>query len=216
MDKPIPKMKKRPDGAGCADQLPQPTDGPQNPTPLQAIQRRCLDCCCGVASEVTNCTTLSCPLWPYRFGTDPFRARPRAGSQSSRGAVDKSPAGMMGAPDLPNREKQCSKGQISGQFQTQDAESQGRMGEPLQDTNGQFLAKISPEISTPLKAIRAHCLWCMCGDRAAVAECCSSMCPVHAFRSGKNPNHARTLSPDDALERVGRFGPGRKNDGGER
>jgi len=43
---------------------------------------------------------------------------------------------------------------------------------------------------TPLKAIRAHCLWCMGGDGehrpfALVRECDSAICPLVPFREGK-------------------------------
>ena len=30
------------------------------------IKAKCLDCCCWQRIEITNCTTLACPLWPYR------------------------------------------------------------------------------------------------------------------------------------------------------
>lgn len=37
-------------------------------SPLKAIRAKCLDCCCGQASEVKNCQIKRCPLWEYRFG----------------------------------------------------------------------------------------------------------------------------------------------------
>ena len=37
-------------------------------SPLKAIRAKCLDCCCGIASEVKNCPSKQCPLWEYRFG----------------------------------------------------------------------------------------------------------------------------------------------------
>jgi hypothetical protein len=40
--------------------------------PLKALRARCLDCCCGQASEVRKCTAVGCPSWPFRMG-DPFR-----------------------------------------------------------------------------------------------------------------------------------------------
>lgn len=40
-------------------------------TPLKAIRAKCLDCCCGQANEVKQCTVESCPLWPLRFGKGP-------------------------------------------------------------------------------------------------------------------------------------------------
>lgn len=43
---------------------------------LQAMRRRCVDCCGGKADEVRRCTAVACPLWPYRMGTDPWHAEP--------------------------------------------------------------------------------------------------------------------------------------------
>jgi hypothetical protein len=31
-----------------------------------AIKAKCLDCCCFVTQEITNCTVETCPLWSYR------------------------------------------------------------------------------------------------------------------------------------------------------
>lgn len=41
---------------------------------------------------------------------------------------------------------------------------------------------------TPLKAIRAKCLDCMCGSSQEVSLCPSRDCPLWEFRSGHNPN----------------------------
>jgi hypothetical protein len=43
--------------------------------PLKALRARCLDCCCGVPSEVRKCTAVICPSWPFRMGTNPFREK---------------------------------------------------------------------------------------------------------------------------------------------
>ena len=43
--------------------------------PLKALRLRCLDCCCGSASEVRKCTAVACPSWPFRMGTNPFRQK---------------------------------------------------------------------------------------------------------------------------------------------
>jgi hypothetical protein len=43
-------------------------------TPVLGVLRaHCLDCSHSV-SEVRRCTSVSCALWPYRMGTNPFRA----------------------------------------------------------------------------------------------------------------------------------------------
>ncbi len=40
-------------------------------TRTKAIRLKCLDCCCGVSSEVKLCTCVTCPLYPYRLGKSP-------------------------------------------------------------------------------------------------------------------------------------------------
>lgn len=43
--------------------------------PLKALRARCLDCCCGSASEVRKCVAVECPSWPFRMGKNPFRQK---------------------------------------------------------------------------------------------------------------------------------------------
>ena len=40
---------------------------------------------------------------------------------------------------------------------------------------------------TPIKAIRAKCLECSCGNNAEVRECVIPSCPLYPYRMGKNP-----------------------------
>ena len=44
-------------------------------TPLSAIKKKCLDCCCGSAKEVRLCPSTSCPLFLFRTGHVPFSNR---------------------------------------------------------------------------------------------------------------------------------------------
>ena len=44
-------------------------------TPLKAIREKCLDCCVGQSGEVKMCPAEDCPLWPFRFGKNPYRKR---------------------------------------------------------------------------------------------------------------------------------------------
>lgn len=44
-------------------------------TPIKAIKAKCLDCCCGRRAEVKECPAKTCPLWRYRLGKNPNRAR---------------------------------------------------------------------------------------------------------------------------------------------
>jgi len=47
------------------------------------------------------------------------------------------------------------------------------------------------EITNPVKAIRAKCLDCCCGNSNEVKLCPAGDCPIHAFRFGKNPYRAK-------------------------
>lgn len=48
--------------------------GHQPMSPLAAIRAHCLDCCAGSAHEVRMCTALNCASWPFRTGSNPWRA----------------------------------------------------------------------------------------------------------------------------------------------
>ena len=54
--------------------------GHQPMSPLQAIRAHCLDCCGGSSREVAGCMALRCPSWPFRMGSNPWRA-PRSDEQ---------------------------------------------------------------------------------------------------------------------------------------
>lgn len=41
---------------------------------LSVIRRKCLDCSGDSASEVARCSSIDCALWPFRMGSNPFRA----------------------------------------------------------------------------------------------------------------------------------------------
>lgn len=44
-------------------------------TPVMAIRKKCVDCCCGVLSEVRECSVIACPLHKFRMGTNPNYTR---------------------------------------------------------------------------------------------------------------------------------------------
>ena len=43
-------------------------------TPIKAIRKKCLDCCCGSRKEIRECPVVECVLYPYRFGRRPSQA----------------------------------------------------------------------------------------------------------------------------------------------
>jgi hypothetical protein len=51
---------------------------------LRVIRAKCLDCS-HTASEVRRCSAVDCSLWPYRMGTNPFRAE-RSDAQKAAAA----------------------------------------------------------------------------------------------------------------------------------
>ena len=46
--------------------------GHERMSPVQAIRRKCLDCCGHQLAEVRLCEAISCPLWPFRAGRHPY------------------------------------------------------------------------------------------------------------------------------------------------
>ena len=59
-------------------------------SPLWCIRQHCLECCCGSAYEVKNCTIHDCNLYPFRLGNNPFRTRSMTDEQKQAAARLKS------------------------------------------------------------------------------------------------------------------------------
>lgn len=47
---------------------------PKHRNPVKVIRDKCLDCVNGSSNEVALCPTEKCPLWPFRFGKNPYRS----------------------------------------------------------------------------------------------------------------------------------------------
>lgn len=54
--------------------------------PYKIIRKHCLWCCHNQPSEVRLCTVIDCSLYPYRFGSNPFR-KPRKLSDDHKQAL---------------------------------------------------------------------------------------------------------------------------------
>jgi hypothetical protein len=54
---------------------------------LKAIRAKCLDCSAGNEAEVRKCVAVSCALWPYRMGKNPFARAPGRGAHLRRNAA---------------------------------------------------------------------------------------------------------------------------------
>ena len=44
-------------------------------SPLKAIREKCLDCTYGQTNEIKLCPVTYCPLYPFRFGKNPYNKR---------------------------------------------------------------------------------------------------------------------------------------------
>jgi hypothetical protein len=54
-------------------------------SPIRAIRANCLDCSGGVASEVRKCVAITCHLWPFRMGANPFHGEKKRADRGSTG-----------------------------------------------------------------------------------------------------------------------------------
>lgn len=52
-------------------------------TPMKAIRRKCLDCCCYNPVEVKLCELRTCPLYPYKDGH-----KPKEGTEEYKTLID--------------------------------------------------------------------------------------------------------------------------------
>lgn len=55
---------------------------------------------------------------------------------------------------------------------------------------------------TPMKAIRAKCLDCCCGQIQEVRSCICEKCPLHAFRFGKRPKASNYTAKGTSTEKT--------------
>ena len=55
----------------------QALGGPQSP--IKAIRAKCIDCSGGYAAEARKCVAITCALWPFRMGYNPFYAKGNEG-----------------------------------------------------------------------------------------------------------------------------------------
>ena len=53
------------------------------------------------------------------------------------------------------------------------------------------------KLTNPVKAIRAKCLDCCCGQLREVELCPSTQCALHPFRFGKNPFRTKREMTED-------------------
>lgn len=56
---------------------------------------------------------------------------------------------------------------------------------------------MAEKVLTPLKAIRAKCLECSCGQAKEVRLCILTNCPLHPYRMGKRPKDNKDINKDN-------------------
>lgn len=64
-------------------------------SPLKAIREKCIECCCGSSTEVKECTAQNCPIYPYRFGKNPFRQKREMTEEQKKAIADRLRAARM-------------------------------------------------------------------------------------------------------------------------
>ena len=60
------------------------------------------------------------------------------------------------------------------------------------------------KVLTPIKAIRAKCLDCCCGQFIEVRECTIETCPLHPYRMGHRPKIDKLVDEDTSEEKTAR------------
>ena len=53
---------------------------------------------------------------------------------------------------------------------------------------------------TPIKAIRAKCIDCSCGELKEVRECPITKCPIWPYRMGKRPKEETETAGKDSMQ----------------
>ena len=57
--------------------------------PLDAIHEKCLDCSVYDEKEVKLCPCTDCTLWPFRFGTNPYKRKKEMTEEQKKAAAER-------------------------------------------------------------------------------------------------------------------------------
>ena len=57
--------------------------------PIKAIRAKCLECSNGSTAEVKECPVHRCPLYPFRFGKNPYRQRREMSEEEKQVLADR-------------------------------------------------------------------------------------------------------------------------------
>lgn len=58
----------------------------EKPKPLTSIREFCYECCGFSRADVKTCPSKKCPLWPFRFGKNPYVSRNMSEEQRRKSA----------------------------------------------------------------------------------------------------------------------------------
>lgn len=67
-------------------------------------------------------------------------------------------------------------------------------------TTEQNALQVQPKVLTPIKAIRAKCLDCMCFSATEVRKCSNRTCSLNPYRLGKRPSTGQADEDEGADE----------------
>lgn len=76
------------------------------------------------------------------------------------------------------------------------------MCEDTKDIKDNDVRNNEKQITNPVKAIRAKCLDCCCGNRAEIENCTITKCALYPFRFGKNPYRTKKEYTEEELEKM--------------
>ena len=62
---------------------------PKHRNPVKVIRAKCMDCTCGSVKEIEACPAKKCPLWPWRFGKNPYRAKREVSEEQKAAARER-------------------------------------------------------------------------------------------------------------------------------
>lgn len=57
--------------------------------PVKAVREFCVECSGGSTAEVKSCPVYKCPLYPFRFGKNPYRQRREMTEEEKRVLADR-------------------------------------------------------------------------------------------------------------------------------
>lgn len=57
--------------------------------PVKAIRAYCIECSNGSTAEIKDCPVYKCPLYPFRFGKNPYRQRREMSEEEKQVLADR-------------------------------------------------------------------------------------------------------------------------------